>query len=81
MRAIGTVRPEQGFQQFAGFVVIRILLRQRYQIQLVFLFRCFHVIKVTHLLHSVKCFCDTFIVCFLSPQIQSEKRLKVLAFV
>jgi len=22
MRAIGTVRPEQGFQQFAGFVIV-----------------------------------------------------------
>ena len=32
-----------------GFVVVRILLRQRYQIQLIFFFRYFHAIKVTRL--------------------------------
>jgi len=41
------------------------LLRQRYQVQLVFFFVRFHVINVHHLLQIVKHFCSTFIDYFL----------------
>lgn len=66
LRAISAVRPKQGFQQFAGFVVIRILLRRRNQVQLVFGFCRFHDINVTHLFWLINCFCVTFI-CTRKP--------------
>lgn len=47
------------------------MLRQRYQIQLVFFFRCFHTINVTLLLSFVNYICVTFI-RFIRPIFKSS---------
>ena len=64
MRADCAVRPKQRFQQATRPVIVAVFLRQRYQVQLVTFFSCFHGIKVTRLLLPVKYFRDTLIIYF-----------------